>query len=78
MYHDIDPKLLETPLHLLTRDEQSALLRELRMTEMHFWSRMDRKGPLQIYPGIKINHFGKTLSTTIVEDILVNHEEMWI
>jgi hypothetical protein len=54
------------------------LLKELRMTEMHFWSRMDRKGPPQIYPGIKVNHFGMTLSTTIVEDILINHEEMWI
>jgi hypothetical protein len=36
MHHDVDPKLLETPLNLLTRDEQSALLKELRMTEMHF------------------------------------------
>jgi hypothetical protein len=35
MYHNVDPKLLETPLHLLTKDEQSALLMELSMTEMH-------------------------------------------
>jgi hypothetical protein len=78
LYHDVDPKLLETPLHLLTRDEQFALLIELRMTEMHHWSRMERRGPLQIYPGIKVNHYGSTIASTFVEDILVNQEVMWI
>jgi hypothetical protein len=78
LYHDVDPKLLETPLHLLTRDEQFALLIELRMTEMHYWSQMERKGPLQIYPGIKVNHYGSTTASTFVKDILVNQDVMWI
>jgi hypothetical protein len=78
LYHDVDPKLLETPLHLFTRDEQFVVLIELSMTEMHYWSRMERKGPLQIYPGIKVNHYGSTTASTFVEDILVDQDVMWI
>jgi hypothetical protein len=78
LYHEMEPKLLETPLHLLTKVEQIALLKELRITDLHFWLRMEREGPHQTYPDIKINQYSRTFSTTSAEDVFVSQEEMWV